>query len=176
MPSMTAHRTTITILPLAAEKTHVWIDANVMSRGGREVPRLSRFWDDVTAGRRVIFAAWQDEDFLGHVTVQELSDYQPFRRSRIPEIVDLWVQPEHRRRGVAQALLTEAENHTAAKGYAAIGLGVGVTADYGPAHRLYAAREYRPDGTGLWAQGAPTKNGEKITLDDDVLLMLVKTL
>lgn len=176
MPSMTAYRTTITILPLKAENLQSWIDANVETRGGEEVPRLSRFWDDMQYGRRVIFAAWHGDDFLGHVTVQDQSEYQFFRRNRIPEIVDLWVQPVHRRRGIARALLLEAEKYARDKKFTAIGLGVGVTQDYGPAHRLYASFDFKPDGTGLWSAGRNLRKGDEVVMSDDMILMWVKEL
>lgn len=176
MPSMTFSRTTITILPLEPENLQAWIDANVATRGGAEIPRLSRFWDDMQEGRRVIFAAWHDDDFLGHITVQDVSEYKDFRIGRIPEIVDLWVQPTHRKRGIAKALLHEAEKYARAKGANALGLGVGITAEYGPAHRLYASRDFKPDGTGVWVAGVNIASGQEIIADDNALLMWVKEL
>lgn len=184
MPNMNARPPTISILPLAAEKLDDWIDGNVAARGTAEVSRLSRFWDDAQRGERVIFAAWDemaDEAaksgvFAGHITVQDTSLYVPFRRGKIPEIVDLWVQPAYRQRGIARALLFAAENYARGKNAAQIGLGVGLTESYGAAQRLYALSGFVPDGSGVWAQGIQPQDGDSVRLDDGALLMWVKDL
>ena len=128
------------------------------------------------AGTRIILAAWKGDDFLGHITVQDQSLYTPFRRHNIPEIVDLWVQPDYRRLGVARALLTEAEHYARGKNAAMLGMGVGITQDYGAAHRLYASFDFKPDGSGAWKSGVNLKNGDTVAIDDDVMLMWVKEL
>lgn len=176
MPSTASPVSTISILPLAQSSVQEWIDANAATRGDTEVPRLARFWDEVKSGKRHLWTAWAGTIFLGHISVLDQSDYAPFRIKKIPEIVDLWVQPDLRRRGIARQLLLEAENYAIKKKSGALGLGVGITADFGAAHRLYAASGYRPDGNGVWAQGRQIKAGDKITIDDAVMLMWVKPL
>lgn len=176
MVSTNALETTIRILPLTSEKIDAWMDANIVTRGGEEVPRLARFLDDAERGTRVIFAAWSGDNFLGHITVQDQSLYMPFRRAKMPEIVDLWVQPDYRRHGVGKLLLQAAVEYARSKKATAIGLGVGITDEFGPAHRLYALEDFKPDGMGAWANGVHVKTGDTITVNDGVLFMWAKEL
>ena len=99
----------------------------------------------------------------------------PFREEGVPEIVDFNVLPAFRRRGIGSALMDAAEELIAAVGPTA-GLGVGMTADYGAAQRLYAQRGYIPDGRGLMYEGHPINYGKAIPVDDDLCLYLTKTL
>lgn len=166
----------LTVAPLDADRIDAWMDANIATRGIGELRRLSAFRSDAQQGSRMIFCAWRDDVFLGHVTLQNYSEYPAFRRHHIPEIVDLWVQPDARNKAVGHTLLTFVCNHAKEKGAQSIGLAVGVTQDFGAAHRLYNAFGFRPDGTGLWAQGKNMARGDVVTLDDDAVLIWVKSL
>lgn len=162
------------IEPLQPHQADPWIDAQLATRGDHELPRLSHLYHRHQDGVRRVLAAWEGDVFLGHVSVLWDSEYDVFRRMSVAEIVDLWVQPDARRHGVARALLRAAEDTVRAKGYTRIGLGVGVTRDFGPAHRLYATSGYYPDGSGVWAQGKMVERGDIITCDDETLWMWVK--
>jgi GNAT superfamily N-acetyltransferase len=153
-----------------------WLAANEASRGIVHTERLLRFWQEMLDGKRHIVTAWQNGDFAGHITLQLHSEYPPFRKQNIPEIVDVWVQPQFRRKGIAQQLLDVVIEAAKKRHAKAIGMGVGVTRDYGAAHLLYSKNGFAPDGTGLWVQGTQAKENEKITLDPDVILMWVKIL
>ncbi len=161
---------------MTTEKVDAWLAANAAVRGDAEVPRLLRFLDDAAAGSRTILVAWKGSDILGHITVQDQSLYMPFRRHKMPEIVDLWVAPDHRRHGVGSALLDAAEQYARDKKAKAIGLGVGISTNFGPAHRLYALHGFKPDGMGAWANGVHVKQGDMIRVDDGVLFMWAKEL
>jgi hypothetical protein len=54
-------------------------------------------------------------------------------------------------------------------------LGVGLFEDYGPAQRLYILRGYVPDGCGITYRGERVKYGDRVVVDDDLVLHLVKT-
>lgn len=54
------------------------------------------------------------------------------------------------------------------------GIGVGVTADYGPAQILYARRGYLPDGNGLVQRGRRLGYGETVEVDDELVLYFTK--
>lgn len=153
-----------------------WIDANVVARGLEHVRRLSRFWDEAEAGKRLIWVVWHKDEFLGHITLQPVSEYPAFKKAGIPEIVDLWVAENARRKGVGERLLIKAIEYARENHKPGIGLGVGVTHDFGAAHRLYFKNGFRPDGTGLWVKGRRPEPGEKITLCEHTLLMLVRSL
>ncbi|MBE2236850.1 MAG: GNAT family N-acetyltransferase [Caldilineaceae bacterium] len=124
-------------------------------------------------GERDVLVAELEEEFAGYVTIVWASDYLPFRAAGIPEIVDLNVLLKHRRRGVATALLNEAEARIARRSPVA-GIGVGLTADYGAAQILYATRGYRPDGRGIAVCGISVRHGDQVTVNDDLALYLTK--
>jgi len=151
-----------------------WLAANEASRGIGHVSRLLRFWQEMLDGRRLIFTAWDKEIFLGHITLQPQSEYPPFRKQNIPEIVDVWVQPLARRKGIAQKLLNVAMKEAKKYDVPAIGMGVGITPEYGAAHVLYGKNGFAPDGSGLWVMGAQAGEHETITLGPEAIMMWVK--
>ena len=126
-------------------------------------------------GRRDVYVAFAEEAFAGYLTICWSSSYEPFRSEGIPEIVDFNVLPEFRRRGIGTQLMDRAESEIARVGCTA-GIGVGMTADYGAAHRLYVLRGYVPDGRGLHYRGYRVRLGESITVDDTLALYLTKRL
>ena len=128
---------------------------------------------DALAGQRAVLVAEIDCLFAGYVTIVWQSDYAPFRAAQIPEIVDLNVLIKHQRRGVATALLDEAEKRIAQRS-PQIGIGVGLTADYGPAQIVYALRGYIPDGRGIASHAQPVLPGAIVVADDGLVLYLTK--
>jgi ribosomal protein S18 acetylase RimI-like enzyme len=117
--------------------------------------------------------AYSDKDIAGFVYVKWRADYPPFAEKSIPEIRDLRVLPEFRRRGIATALLDEAEKRIFKK-YKTAGIGVGLYADYGPAQRMYILRGYLPDGRGLMYRNRPVEPGRDVLVDDDLLMFFTK--
>ncbi|WP_309709693.1 GNAT family N-acetyltransferase [Armatimonas sp.] len=124
--------------------------------------------------RRVIIARWSGV-FVGYVTVVWHAHYAPFAAENIPEIADFNVLPEWRKRGIGTALMDEAERLIAQRSPVA-GIGVGMTADYGAAQRLYVKRGYIPDGRGLTYEGKVLTYGESTTNDDSLVLYFTKSL
>ena len=51
-----------------------------------------------------------------------------------------------------------------------------MTPDYGVAQRLYVLRGYVPDGLGLHWKDHPTRYGEEVRVDDDLVLYFTKEL
>ena len=88
------------------------------------------------------------ERYLGHCHVR-LAAHPPIAEDHIPEIADLNVMPNARRRGAASALMDAAEHHASSTSRE-VCVGVGLYNDYGPAQRLYTRRGYVLDGTGAW--------------------------
>ncbi len=103
-------------------------------------------------GERVGLVAFADGDFAGYVTIRWRSEYPPFAEGNIPEIQDLNVLPEFRRLGIATRLVDEAERRIFERS-PVVGIGFGISADYGPAQRMYVRRGYVPDGRGLFGYG-----------------------
>ncbi len=104
------------------------------------------------------------------------SRYPLFREWNIPEIYDLTVAPDLWRRGIATALMDALENSARDKGCEEVGLGVGLYADYGPAHRLYATRGYVLDGRGVTYDQEAVAPGASIAIDDRALIWMTKAL
>jgi ribosomal protein S18 acetylase RimI-like enzyme len=126
--------------------------------------------------KRSIFVAKKHEKFFGYVTVKWESDYPHFKKKRIPEISDLNVLPNYRNKGLGSKLILASENLAKEKAYKHIGLGVGMTADYGNAQRLYVKLGYVPDGHGLHYKNRPVSYGEEVIVDDDLVIYLIKEL
>lgn len=102
--------------------------------------------------------------------------YALYRRLNIPEIQDINILPEYRRRGYATALIKWCEGLARARGCDMIGISVGLTHDYGPAQILYARLGYLPDGNGVTYDREPVDARRTYPLDDDLALMMVKAL
>lgn len=134
-----------------------------------------RYLQEQTDGARVVFVAECDGDFAGYVTLVWLSDYLAFIQRNIPEIVDLNMLKRYQRRGIASALLEAAEKRASERSLD-VGLGVGLTSDYGAAQRLYVRRGYVPDASGAWSHGKVLQIGDQIQVDHDLALYLTKTI
>ena len=125
--------------------------------------QYEQYLSEQESGQRVVLVAHsgvqnlQTLDFAGYVTICWQSHYPPFREANIPEIVDFNVLPRFRRQGIGAALMDEAENRIA-RVSPVVGLGVGMTADYGSAQRMYVRRGYIPDGRKNSKRRATPKN------------------
>lgn len=115
--------------------------------------QYERYWRENQAGQRITIVALCGEDIAGYTNLVWQSDYAPFREAGIPEINDMNVLEPFRRKGIATAFIREAERLAAAHGKTLMGIGFGLTADYGNAQRLYPKLGYIPDGRG--AQPTP---------------------
>ena len=122
---------------------------------------------------RVVVVAHYGKIIAGFVTIKWQSSYPPFVEKGIPEINDLRVLAEYRRRGIATALMDEVEKRIFERSKVA-GLGVGLYADYGPAQQMYIRRGYVPDGRGLMYKNQPVNPGRDVFVDDDLLLFFTK--
>jgi GNAT superfamily N-acetyltransferase len=94
---------------------------------------FQRYLAEQRAGQRVAFVAEWRGGFAGYVTLLWISDYSPFAERNVPEISDLNVLPAHRRHGIGNALLDRAESAASTRSNV-VGLGVGLSSDYGAAH------------------------------------------
>ena len=102
------------------------------------------YLDEQEEGRRWVCVAEWGQVVAGYITVLWESDDPRFRGSGIPEVVDLNVLPEYRRRGIGLALLSQAEAEVSARADV-IGIRVGLHSGYGSAQRLYVSNGYVPD-------------------------------
>lgn len=122
---------------------------------------------------RYIWIAFKENRFVGYVTLKWYSDYLPFRDQSIPEISDLNVLPKFRKKGIGSVLLEKAESEAFKKG-STVGIGVGLSADYGNALKLYIRRGYVPDGKGVTYKFKSVCFGNIVYLDDDLVLWFEK--
>jgi ribosomal protein S18 acetylase RimI-like enzyme len=103
--------------------------------------------------------AWAGAEPVGHARLT-LTDP--------PELQDVSVRPEYRRRGVASALTAVAESEARSRGYDRLTLTVGV--DAGPAQALYAACGYVDAGVPpKRVQGTVMLRTGPIEVDDTLL-------
>lgn len=125
---------------------------------------------------RSVIVAMENNIFCGYVTLKWQSDYLSFKQQSIPEIVDLNVLPDYRKRGIGTQLIAFCENLAKEHNYSYIGLGVGMTADYGNAQRLYIQLGYLPDGHGLFYKNEPVTYNKTVIADDYLVIYLFKSL
>jgi GNAT superfamily N-acetyltransferase len=111
--------------------------------------QYQHYFSEQLMGDRLVLVAWCGRKVVGYVTVVWESTYEPFRRARIPEIVDLNVITEHQRRGIGTALIHAAEEAARRRSYTGIGISVVQSPEYAAANRLYPKLGYVPDGRGV---------------------------
>ena len=141
----------------------------------KSVVQYEQYLAQQANGQRSVLVAFWDQTFAGYLTINWRSEYAPFREQNIPEIQDLNVLPQYRRRGIGTSLMDEAEQLIAQRSPIA-GIGVGLYADYGAAQRLYILRGYVPDGKGLVYGHQVVAPGAHVVADDDLVLYLTKVL
>lgn len=134
-----------------------------------------RYLDEQASGVREVWVADIDGRVAGYLTIVWKTHYPPFAAESIPEIVDFNVWPEFQRRRIGTALMDHAEARIAERSDT-VGIGVGLTPEYGPAQRLYVLRGYVPDGRGLTFRDRSVVHGDPVTVDDDLVLHLTKRL
>lgn len=125
---------------------------------------------------RYVLLACSGGKMIGYVTLKYVSDYENFARNNIPEIVDFNVVPRFRKQGIGRKLLKRIESVAKKSGYAKIGIGVGLSEDYGAAQRLYVKMNYIPDATGLHYDAKPVQKGTTVRVDDSLAIYLIKNL
>lgn len=127
-------------------------------------------------GERDVFMAYYDGQLCGYVMLSYTPKYAYYRAHNMPEIQDLNVLPEFRQRGIGRAMIEYCENLARDKNYKKMGIGVGLTPSYGAAQRLYVRLGYVPDGMGVTFDRKVVRHGERHPIDDDISLMMEKTL
>ena len=115
-------------------------------------------------------------DVIGYVAIVWESNYAGFRSRGIPLVHQIAVAGPVRRRGVATLLMDAAEQLARDRGFAALGVTVGLFDEYGPAQRLYGQRGYVPDGRGACQGQRPLRKGMQVNMDDDLIIWLTKDL
>jgi GNAT superfamily N-acetyltransferase len=81
--------------------------------------------------------------------------------------------PAFRRRGIASQLLAAAEERAAERS-AVVGIGVGMTADYGAAQRLYVRAWIRSRWPRSHHRRPAVQYGERVRVDDDLVMYFTR--
>ena len=123
----------------------------------------------------VTFVAHENGEYAGHSVVVWKTDYPHFVDQDIPEIQNLNVLPDYRRRGVGTALITRCEEEVSTRSDV-VGIGVGLHPGYNNAQKLYPKLGYIPDGHGVHYGITPVQEGERPIFDDDLALFFTKRL
>ena len=147
----------------------------VLGWPGKDHGQYERYLREQADGTRDVLVARVDGEFAGYLTILWRPGYPHFRDQGIAEVQDMNVLPRFRRRGIATAMMDVAEARQAERAPVA-GIGVGLYADYGPAHAMYLQRGYRPDGHGITYLGRTVPPGGEVRVDDALALMLTKPL
>lgn len=137
--------------------------------------QFQRYLDEEAAGSRTCLVATINGQFAGYVTVNWRPTYPGFSDLKIPEIQDLNVLPEFRRRGIASRLLDYAEAQVACR-CSVVGIGVGLHPGYSAAQRLYAKRGYIPDAHGITYRNRFVEEGTSVVVDDDLVMHFTRQL
>ena len=165
----------VTIRPLAPD------DPIVISRAFTDIgwhkpaSQYHLYLAEQADGRRAVFVALQEGTFAGYVTLVWKPRYPYFRERGIPEVQDLNVLPQFRRRGIA-TLLVDAAERAAAERVAEVGIGVGLHPGYNAAQRMYVLRGYVPDAQGVAYDTRYVAEGELVRFDDELVLYFTKRL
>lgn len=123
----------------------------------------------------VTFLAFVGDKLAGFVTLRARCGHPRFAGEAVPLLHHLLVFAPYRGRGLGAALLAAAEALAAERADRVV-LSVGLHPGYGPAQRLYIRRGYVPLGEGICRGLEPVPEGATVTVDDGLLLWLVKDL
>ena len=124
---------------------------------------------------QVLMAATQGQ-IVGYCLMNWQPKYTYFKLNDMPEIQDLNVMRDFRNRGVGTAMILHCEDLARARKHTSMGIGVGLDSSFGPAQRLYVRLGYVPDGNGISYDRKPVLSGEFRPIDDNLCLMMSKTL
>jgi GNAT superfamily N-acetyltransferase len=114
--------------------------------------------------------AWEDDRPVGHAHIAWRQTHL-----EIPEIQDVFVLPEHRRRGIASRLTRAAEDEARLRGWDRISLSVSAQGNE-PARRLYEGLGYLDAGVApVRVLGTIRLRGRAVVVDD-TLTYLAKSL
>lgn len=159
----------------SADLKILWDMVHVMNQA-KDTGYFERQMEYQDRGEREILIIAAEGRDAGYCILNWRPKYGFFKKLEIPEIQDLNVLPEFRRRGIASFLIAHCEAEAVKKSCAYMGISVALNAAYGPAQILYTKLGYVPDGNGVTYDRAPVMPAEIRPVDDHLCLMMVKAL
>ena len=165
----------VEIRPLQVLDAAVIADAFAAIGWHKPAEQYVRYANEQEAGSRECWVALIGGQFAGYVTLKWDSDAPGLTGRGTPEIQDLNVLPQFRRRGIGSRLLDRAEEAASSRS-SVVAIGVGLHPGYNAAQRLYVKRGYVPDGLGVTHNGRYVQEGEHVPFDDELVLHLTKDL
>jgi GNAT superfamily N-acetyltransferase len=144
--------------------------------GGADADYFDQCLDKQECDAAVLYLAQIGDHDVGYALLNWRPKYSLFKSLNIPEIQDLNVLRAYRQNGYAAQIVGHCEHRARDKGYADIGIGVGLNRSFGAAQRLYTKLGYRPDGQGISYDRKPLDIGEMRPNDGQLCLMMIKAL
>ena len=140
------------------------LDSAQISVVDRHLP-LNRL--DQTGDEWTYLVAWEDDHPAAHARIAWSGTHLG-----LPEIQDVFVASDHRRKGIATALTEAAEAEAKARGWEAISLSV--SQDKNPAARsMYNGLGYSAaDAAPVRVAGLITLRGQSVEVDDTLIYMI----
>lgn len=133
------------------------------------------YLSDATVGIKDVILACSLDEIVGYVVINWQSSYEDFKEEGIPEIQDIQVLSNWRRKGIATKLMDEAEKRATNKAnYCAVG--VGLSEAYEALQNLYEKRNYLPDGKGIFYIQPMVIQNDQLEVYDNQALMMIKHL
>jgi GNAT superfamily N-acetyltransferase len=163
----------VSITMLEAKDIPELADAFIRTVWKTKASYFQKLLAEQNENKLVFLVAHYSGKIAGFLYIRWYSEYPPFAEKNIPEIKDLRVLPEYRRKGIATDLMDEAEKR-AFESSPVVGLGVGLYADYGPAQQMYIRRGYVLDGRGMMYDNKPVTPGTNVFVDDELSIYLTK--
>lgn len=124
----------------------------------------------------LVVAAQLGGRYVGYAVLNWQPKYAYFKKCGLPEIQDLNVLRDVRRKGIGAKIIGFCEGLARDNGYEEIGIGVGLDGSFGAAQRLYVRLGYIPDGAGVTYDRKQVAAGEFRPVDENLSLMMSKKL
>lgn len=132
------------------------------------------YLEDIEKGNCQYIVIYEDKQLAGYAKIDWQSKYEDFEEEGIPEIKDLQIFEDFRRKGLGNDLLDYIEAMIK-KHSDYCGIGVGLSEFYEAGANLLSSRGYEPDGKGIFYMEAAYAP-EEMDIDDNQALMLIKKL
>lgn len=140
------------------------------------IDKWTQYLEEQSKGSRIACIVQLRNKIIGYGHLLFHSSYSPFKTNAIPEIQDIWIYENARKKGVGALLIAHLEAFAKERHFDQVGIGVGLYKDYGSAQRLYFRLGYQPNGEGITYKTIPVVAGNQYPVDDDLILWLTKKL